>query len=167
MQIKPLILLASARKESDTLKLVESIFRENEAELIDLLDYKIYPYNYEEQYPNDDQFISLFDTILKHHKIIFATPVYWYSMSGPMKIFFDRLTDITGSGKEIGKQLKGKEIFLLAVGTDPLIPEGFEIPFQLTSKYFDMNFISTYYCRSNRIQEMNAEKQAFIQKIKQ
>lgn len=67
--------------------------------------------------------------MLHDDKIIFATPVYWYSMSGLMKTFFDRLTDLVTIQKSVGRKLKGKETFLFAVGTDDLLPAGFTIPF--------------------------------------
>lgn len=55
--------------------------------LADLLDYSIAPYNYEHRYPEEDSFIQLINLILQHQAIVLATPVYWYSMSGSMKIF--------------------------------------------------------------------------------
>ena len=35
----------------------------------------------------------LIPIIEKYDTLIFATPVYWYSMSGIMKVFFDRKND--------------------------------------------------------------------------
>jgi NAD(P)H-dependent FMN reductase len=63
-------------------KIVEVLFDELDGVRIHLLDQRIENYNYEGNYSTDDNFIHLFDTILKHNKIIFVTPVYWYSMSG-------------------------------------------------------------------------------------
>lgn len=165
MDKRPLIILGSSRKESDTKKLVDIIFSQLNIERIDLLDYKISPYNYKGSYPADN-FLQLFDTILNHRKIVFATPVYWYAMSGTMKNFFDRLTDIITIQKEIGRKMKGKEIFLISVGADTLIPDGFEIPFRLTSQYLDMNFISTYYCKTTDLNTIKSEGLEFLDKVK-
>lgn len=59
--------------------------------------------------------------------IVFATPVYWYAMSGRMKIFFDRFTDLLYTHKSIGKNLKGKKLFICK-------------PFKET--FFEINFLA-------------------------
>ena len=130
----PLVILASSRKQSDTQRLVNALYKPDEIELIDLLDYRIYPYHYALNYPDDDQFEQVAQKLLLHQEIIFATPVYWYAMSGLLKIFFDRLTNLTDKHKAIGKQLKGRTVTVIAVGSDPELPPGFEIPFQLTAQ---------------------------------
>ncbi len=146
---KNVVLLASARKESQTKKHVETIFCEVDCEIIDLSDAKINPYNYSAHYPPPDNFEEIIGTIIFYDRIVFATPVYWYSMSGLMKNFIDRLTDLVTINKPLGRKLKSKETFLLAVGTDKVLPEGFEIPFVLTSKYFEMDFIASIYFSTN------------------
>ena len=77
--------------------------------------------------------------------IIFASPVYWYAMSGHMKVFFDRFTDLLGTFKVKGKALEGKTTELFSTGSSPSLPEGFEIPFKLTSEYFNMSFRGSNY----------------------
>jgi multimeric flavodoxin WrbA len=145
---RSVVLLGSARKDSDTRKLVNLLFSGHYLEMIDLLDYKIHPYDYSGNYPENDDFLPVITTLLTHESIVFATPVYWYAMSGGMKIFFDRLTDLMTIEKKTGRKLKGKKTFLVAVGAEEELPEGFTVPFQLTSNYFGMDFISTYYCRT-------------------
>lgn len=80
-----------------------------------------------------------------HNLIVFATPVYWYSMSGHMKVFFDRLTDLVTIQKKAGRQLKGKKMFVVAVGSDQALPIGFETPFQQTAAYLHMHYLGCYY----------------------
>ena len=151
MKNKPLVILGSARKSSDTRKLIEKLFQDKEIVLLDLLDYEIHPYNYHGKYPETDEFSKLVDLILEHEQLVFATPVYWYAMSGLMKTFFDRLTDIVTIQKPLGRRMAGKETFLLAVGAEEVLPPGFEEPFKLTSAYFRMNFKYTYYARTKTI----------------
>lgn len=74
---RPLIILGSARKDSNTKQLIDRIFREEDYKLIDLLDHNIYPYNYPETYPDDDEFIAILKMFEDHSKVIWATPVYW------------------------------------------------------------------------------------------
>lgn len=59
----------------------------------------------------NDDYLNLMKQILeKYETLILATPVYWYSMSGIMKVFFDRLTDLLTIEKELGRKLRGKKI---------------------------------------------------------
>lgn len=167
MNRKPLVILGSARKESNTRKLINLIFSEIDIELIDLLDYYLQPYNYEGNYSKDDRFVEICNAILNHNKIVFATPVYWYSMSGIMKVFFDRLTDIITIHKDIRLEMKGKNVFLISTGSEDSLPSGFENPFRLTSKYLNMNFIYTYYCKANNLENTQTNwietyREAFI-----
>ena len=146
MSSKTLIILASHRKESNTEKLIQEIYGDNPYLLIDLLDHPVVPYSYTGQYSADDGFMDIVNAMKEYDDYVFATPVYWYSMSGAMKMFFDRLTDLTTeSQKQIGKDLKGKSMSVIIAGSDPQLPVGFEVPFMLTAKYFGMVFKGSIY----------------------
>jgi multimeric flavodoxin WrbA len=145
--VKNLVILGSARKESNTLKAVKSLTPFKEYELIDLLDFNIQQYKYDHNYSDQDQFGSVIDMVLAAENIVFATPVYWYSMSGHMKVFFDRLTDLVTVDKDLGRSLKGKSTYLIAAGGESKLPEGFEVPFIRTSKYLDMNYVEGFYAK--------------------
>ena len=165
MQNKPLILLGSARKASDTGKFVDTLFPGDSAAVVDLLDYTIAHYRYDGLYPPEDDFPHLVELLLQHQQLIFATPVYWYAMSGLMKVFFDRLTDIVTIQKQTGRQLKGKQTFLLAVGAEEILPLGFEEPFRLTSEYFGMEFMASIYCRTSEIHVKGIKGEAFLRSL--
>jgi multimeric flavodoxin WrbA len=148
---KILVILGSARKNSNTLKAIKRFMPLISAErhdFIDLIDKKIEPYQYEPTQPDGDDFHSIARSLLQYEVLVFATPVYWYSMSGQMKIFFDRLTELLYEYKSIGKALKGKKVYLIASGGNTELPEGFEIPFRHTAKYFDMEFVQSFYEQS-------------------
>jgi multimeric flavodoxin WrbA len=145
MKERPLVILASARKQGDTRTFLNHVFTDIEHDLIDLLDVQIAPYNYSDTYAEKDEFLNVMDELLQHKVIVFATPVYWYAMSGLMKNFFDRFTDVVTTKKHVGRQLNGKSTFLLAVGTDKELPIGFEIPFKRTSDYLDMVYRGCLY----------------------
>ncbi|MDQ3192209.1 MAG: NAD(P)H-dependent oxidoreductase [Bacteroidota bacterium] len=166
METKILIILSSSRKASNTKLLTQKLFASIDSETIDLLDFKISQYDYQGHYSETDQFLEVIEKVLLYETIVFATPVYWYSMSGLLKVFFDRLTDIVTIEKHIGRKLKGKNIFLVSIGTDLKLPEGFEIPFQLTSGYLEMNFIETYYCSTKNLPDNLANQNNFLKIIK-
>ncbi|WP_192821435.1 flavodoxin family protein [Rufibacter sp. LB8] len=152
METQPLILLASARKDSNTRRLVQKVFQETPHQLLDLLEYQVPPYQYEQEYPPGDQFLLLVEKMLAHQVLVFATPVYWYAMSGSLKNFFDRFTDLVTTHKTLGRQLEGKTMFLVAVGADDALPDGFEVPFKLTAKYLNMKFGSTLYGSTEEVE---------------
>lgn len=137
----PILLQSSARPQGDTFHVAQKLAAELEAEHIDLLDYKIYPFSYEQEYPADDDFIRLIETrVLLHEQIVFASPVYWYSMSGPLKIFFDRLSDLLKSRKELGRQLRGKRMSVLSVSNDEVVNPSFYDAFRLSAEYLGMKY---------------------------
>ena len=86
--------------------------------------------------------------MLQHQKLVFATPVYWYAMSGSMKVLFDRLTDLVTIQKVAGRKLMGKQVYLVAVGAEDTLPVGFEVPFRRTASYFDMQYVAGFYAKA-------------------
>jgi putative NADPH-quinone reductase len=145
MRTQPLIIFGSARHKSYTAFFTEHVFKNMDKQVIDLLDHYIAPYGYHAEYPETDKFYFIIQRVLQHQTIVFATPVYWYAMSAQMKMFFDRLTDLVTTQKETGRKLKGKSVFLLAVGADPELPPGFEVPFKLAAEYLDMRYSNCIY----------------------
>jgi multimeric flavodoxin WrbA len=136
-----LLLQASARPNGDTFKVAQKLAKALSADHLDLLDYKIYPFNYEQVYPADDEFMHLIETkVLAADQITFASPVYWYSMSGPLKIFFDRLSDLLKSRKDLGRQLRGKRMSVLSVSNDEGVNDSFFDAFRLSAEYLGMEY---------------------------
>lgn len=165
-----LVIHGSARVDSDTRKYVDFTFSRTDHTYLDLNTYRIEEYNYEESYSSSDQFMEVIEVLLRHRIIVFATPVYWYAMSGKMKILFDRFTDLVSSRKETGKQLVGKKIALLAVGNDAELPEGFIVPFRDTANYLAMKYIDVVYYSSARPMDSSsamAAKAEFVRKLGQ
>jgi len=137
----PLLLQASARPDGDTYHVAKKLAAQLNAEHLDLLDFTIAPFNYKQHYPEGDDFIRLIeDHVLCHDQIIFASPVYWYSMSGPLKIFFDRLSDLLKSRKELGRQLRGKRFSVLSVCNDETYYPSFFTAFRLSADYLGMAY---------------------------
>jgi multimeric flavodoxin WrbA len=141
---RPLVILGSARPDGETRKAVDLAFPPDTAELVVLPDFAIGGYDYGHGNAGDG-FDAVAAKMAAAEKIIFATPVYWYAMSAPLKIFFDRLTDLTENLKTHGKALTGKPVWVIATGTEDLLPDGFEVPFARTADYFGMEYRGAAY----------------------
>ena len=63
---------------------MEIAFPDN-ADLVVLAHHHIGGYDYAHTNDGDDFRIAM-EAMLAHDRIVFATPVYWYAMSAPMKI---------------------------------------------------------------------------------
>ena len=166
-QQKPLVILGSARGDGDTRKLIDMVFGDSPYDMVDLLDYQIAPYNYREIYTEEDQFLEVANRLYEYSAIVFATPVYWYAMSGQMKIFFDRITDLLHTKEELRAKLKGKKIFVLAVSASPQLPEGFEYPFAETATYLNMEFGGSYFSPCYHLDNPPPGMEEFLQNVNQ
>jgi len=165
---KILVVLGSARGQSDTEKLLHILLNDVVYTRLDLLDYNLAPYTYNGSYPEDDDFLKVADALLQHDTIIWATPIYWYAMSGLLKTCFDRLTDLVTIRKELGRKLKGKNTFLVAVGTDAELPEGFVMPFKSTAAYLNMHFGDYFYVATSNLHQvdlLHSQAKTFVANI--
>ncbi|EHL78540.1 flavodoxin family protein [Bacillus smithii] len=96
-----------------------------EAERIYLNEYDIRPIvdgrHADEGFPKvNDDYNKVLDRILPHDILIFATPVYWYSMSGTMKNFIDRWSQTLRDPEypDFKAKMAEKEAYVIAVGGD-------------------------------------------------
>ncbi|MBD0400676.1 flavodoxin family protein [Flammeovirga sp. EKP202] len=139
--MKSVIIVGSVRNDSNTLKVAERLQKEGDFDIVNLLDYRIGHFDYEHQYKDDD-FIALMKTIIsKYDTLVFATPVYWYAMSGKMKVFFDRITDLITIEKELGRQLRGKNMAVITTSNGGNLGDDFWHPFKHSALYLGMNFL--------------------------
>ncbi|MCH3882427.1 MULTISPECIES: flavodoxin family protein [Tenacibaculum] len=138
---KTVIIQGSANSFGNTHKVVNYLNKDKKFDVIDLKTKNIGPFEYDFSNANDD-FLPLMEKIITNYDtLIFATPVYWYTMSGMMKDFFDRMSDLLHYKKELGRQLRGKNIAMISnsAGNDRRI--GFEMPFIESAKYLGMNYL--------------------------
>ncbi|AUS04013.1 hypothetical protein C1A40_00280 [Tamlana carrageenivorans] len=98
-------------------------------------------FDYTHTNQSDDYLYLIRDLLEKYDTLVFATPVYWYAMSGIMKVFFDRLTDLLTIEKELGKKLRGKNMAIISSSYGENLGEHFWLPFQSTATYLGMNYL--------------------------
>lgn len=138
--MKTIIIQGSSRSNGNTHKITQILQNHLAADVIDLSQLHIGQYDYENANQNDD-FMATIKKIVEYDSIIFATPVYWYAMSGTMKTFFDRITACLKTEKETGRKLRGKNMAAMSCGSDNAEHEGFFIPFEKSADYLGMNYL--------------------------
>ncbi len=138
---KTIIILGSSRSDGDTAKVVFKIQQHLNCDIVDLNDYAISYYDYAHM-NQDDDFLPLMKRIINNYQnIIVATPVYWYTMSGIMKVFFDRISDLLTIEKDLGRALRGKNFAAISCCIDSSVDEEFWHPFKRSAKYLGMNYL--------------------------
>jgi multimeric flavodoxin WrbA len=94
--------------------------------------------------PVKDEHKDLIKEMLEHDIIVFSTPIYWYSMSGPMKIFIDRWSQILRDSEfpHFREELKKKKVYLIAVGGDKPTIKGLPLieQFNYICQFYSMSF---------------------------
>ncbi len=139
--MKTIIINGSSKPKGNTFKMVERLKEQLEADVLDLTTKNIQAFDYTFENQNDD-FNQTMHHLLDHYdNIIFATPVYWYTMSGLLKNFIDRFTDGLLHDKALGRKFENKSMAALACGSSKEPIEGFFIPFQKTAVYLKMNYL--------------------------
>ena len=138
---KTVIIQGSSKSFGNTHKVVNYLNKDNQFDVIDLKTKNIGPFDYDFANANDD-FLPLMEEIIsKYDTIIFATPVYWYSMSGILKDFFDRMSDLLHYKKDLGRQLRGKNMAMISNSGANDLKEGFTMPFIESANYLGMNYL--------------------------
>ena len=137
---KGVIIVGSARQDGDTAQLVSLLSKASNWAMVDLNDYQIEYFDYSHANRNDD-YLDLMRNLIQHYDLfLFATPVYWYSMSGIMKVFFDRITDLLTIEKDLGRQLRGKQMAAVSVSVGNNLGAHFWLPFSETADYLGMHY---------------------------
>lgn len=144
LQNMPLIILGSARSHGNTRQIVDELMLEQACELIDLNEWDFSYYDYEHRNKEDD-FLKLVEKMLQHDTLLFASPIYWYSMSAVMKTFFDRLSDLLTIRKALGRQLRGKTMLVLSCNEDAENYDCFAKPFELSADYLGMHYAGYFH----------------------
>lgn len=165
---KGIIILGSSNSDGNTSKIASYFSERTGFPIVDLKTKDIAQFDYE--YKNsDDDFLPLFRDIVNNYEtIIFATPVYWYSMSGIMKKFFDRISDCLNNEKETSRKLRGKEMGVISCSWGPDLKNGFYMPFKESANYLGMNYkgeIHTWIEYGEVSDELKTQIDAFCESI--
>ena len=138
---KVLSLYSSARANGNTFQLVDTFHQLIPGEVCYLDDLQIQQYDY--QFRNqDDDFVTVIDKMLSVDVIIFASPVYWYSLTPAFRRFIDRFSDLLElPDLQIkGKRLREKSYYLFATSAHPQLPDSFTSQVAQTLEYLGWPF---------------------------
>ena len=138
---KTVIIQGSSNSLGNTHKIISYLNKDNVFDVIDLKTKNIGAFEYD--FSNaDDNFLPLMEEIIaKYDTIIFATPVYWYAMSGTLKHFFDRMSDLLHHKKDLGRQLRGKKMAMISNSGEDDLKNGFTMPFIESANYLGMHYL--------------------------
>lgn len=164
------IILGSARSHGDTRQMIGHIVEKHPMDIIDLKPLNISHFDYE--YKNaDDDFLPLITKVIDNYDvIILATPIYWYTMSGIMKTFLDRISDLLLHHKDLGRKLRGKSMGVISSTNFSEASVEFEAPFRETANYLGMNYMGHFHgqIKEGVIEDKIKDRiDAFIESINQ
>jgi multimeric flavodoxin WrbA len=164
-------LFGSSRRHGNTGQLIDRIAGElGGIEVVDLSERRMSAYDYEHRNRRDD-FEPLMKHVLEFGQILFATPVYWYTMSPPMKVFLDRISDFLDLPELLddGRRLRGKRTWVVCTSIYDDPPASFVGAFADTFDYLGMRFegVAHVNCRDGYVPARHdPEAVAFAQRIR-
>jgi len=166
--MKTVIILGTSRKDAFNDNVISHLQKASGWDLIDLNNYNFSYYDYDHQNAGDDYLPLMKKILATYDTLVFATPVYWYSMSGIMKVFFDRFTDLLTIEKDLGRKLRGKNMAAISCSVGNNLGDHFWLPFSETANYLGMKYLGdvhTIMTKNGMPAEEMFKIQSFIDKI--
>jgi hypothetical protein len=84
-------------------------------------------------------------------------------MSGKMKVFFDRMTDLLTVEKDLGRKLRGKKMAVISCSAGDNLGDSFWLPFKETAKYLGMEYLGSLHTIAGNMDEENLIR--FMEKV--
>ncbi|MEM7572434.1 MAG: NAD(P)H-dependent oxidoreductase [Bacteroidota bacterium] len=167
--MKIVIIQGSAAARGNSYRIGQLLKVALQADYMDLLDYDFSGFDYKHANRGDD-FLPLMRRLIEQYDcLVFITPVYWYSMSGLMKHFFDRISDLLKIEKTLGRQLRGKRMASVSVSGDATEYPSVQQPFELSADYLGMHYsghLHTWVEGESVTEIVLAKLPAFVQKLR-
>jgi multimeric flavodoxin WrbA len=158
MKNRVIVIVGSSRNDGDTKKLVDELVSISNFDTLDLNDYNFSYYDYEHKNAGDD-FIGLMRKLIdEYDTFLFATPVYWYAMSGIMKVFFDRITDLLDIEKDLGRKLRTKKMAAISCSIGNNLGDNFWFPFIETANYLGMKYVGHLHNITDQLDKIELKK---------
>ena len=139
--MKKVVIVGSSRNDGNTANLTKNLIDKSKWDIVNLNSYEFSYFDYKHENRNDDYLNLMTEIVEKYETMIFVTPIYCYSMSGIMKVFFDRLTDLLTIEKELGRKLRGKKMAVITCSNGENLGEDFWLPFSESAQYLGMVYL--------------------------
>jgi len=138
---RPIAVFSSARRHGNTGQFIDFVAGELGIDTIDLASVDMSPFDYEHRNRHDG-FEPLMRRLLAFDQLIFASPVYWYTVTATMKVFLDRLSDYLELPDllEEGRRLRGKQAYIVCTSICDEPPASFISTFVDTFEYLGMRY---------------------------
>lgn len=165
-------LIGSTRAEGNTELLLDMVMKDINHQKIYLKDLSIQPiedlrHAKEGFQPVKDDYDQIIKVFLENDIVAFATPIYWYSMSGIMKNMVDRLSQAIRDERypQLKERLKAVEAMVIAVGGDEPKIKGLPMiqQFRYTFDFVNMRFSTYIIGEANRPGDILKDAQAIAQ----
>ncbi|MFJ7185081.1 flavodoxin family protein [Lysinibacillus xylanilyticus] len=164
--------IGSSRADSNSEQLADYVLEGISHQKIDLKKIAIEPINDLRHDDNgfqlvEDDYDQIIHAFLTSDVVVFATPIYWYSMSGIMKNMIDRLSQAIRDERfpQLKEKLQTTEAIVLAVGGDEPYIKGLPMiqQFQYIFDFLKMPFSSYIIGEGNKPGEIAHDEQALMQ----
>ncbi|MEW4290298.1 flavodoxin family protein [Rossellomorea marisflavi] len=147
--MKILTLLGSTRKNGNSETLARKAVEGTDHTIVTLADLTIEAitdlrHTPEGFSPVDDDYEKLVTLMEEHDVLLFATPLYWYGMSGPMKDFFDRWSQYLRDDRfNLKEELKKKKAYVVITGGTSAKVKGLPLvqQFNYICEFVNMEFV--------------------------
>lgn len=166
-----LVLNGSSRENGNTESLTRAILKDLPHTHIHLREKEILPiedkrHTEEGFQPVDDDFHEVIREVLSHDLIIFATPLYWYGMSGSMKNFVDRWSQaLRDSRYRFKEEMAQKSAYVVITGGDQPRLKGLPLiqQFQYIFGFMSMKFEGYIIGEGNKPGDVLKDERAMLE----
>ncbi|MBP2076964.1 flavodoxin family protein [Oceanobacillus polygoni] len=114
-----------------------------------------------------DDYNAVLSRVIQNDIFIFATPIYWYSMSGKMKNFIDRWSQTMKEPQFKGfkESMSKKKAYVIAVGGDSPYIKGLPLiqQFNYIFEFFSLSFEGYIIGKANKPGEIYKDQKAFYE----
>lgn len=108
---KILFMNASPNKDGSTVCIAKKLLKNNDYDTMEMGDYNVSQFGVKKE---NDQMKEMLNIVKDYEVLVIGTPVYFYTVSGILKTFIDRLYLL-----EEAEILKGKKLYFFAQGHAP------------------------------------------------
>lgn len=111
MKTNILVINGSEHRDGNTSRMAKELLGNTPYDQLNLVDYRVDSLG---QQFEGDQFDVVLKAMQEADVIVFATPVYWHSISGSLKNVIDRMYEVRSTAN-----LNGKDFYFIMQGMEP------------------------------------------------